>query len=130
MALVRGTADGPTLAVVGHIDEIGVHVSHIDDDGYLHFGEVGGWDPVILIGQRIRLATRNGPIAGVIGRKPIHLLKGSDREKVPQLKDLHIDIGAKDGDQARELVRIGDVGGDRRRAGAAPERPTGLALAR
>jgi putative aminopeptidase FrvX len=110
MALVRGTADGPTLAVVGHIDEIGVHVSHIDDDGYLHFGEVGGWDPVILIGQRIRLATRNGPVLGVIGRKPIHLLKGPDREKVPQLKDLHIDIGAKDGDQARELVRIGDVG--------------------
>ena len=108
--IVRGTADGPTLAVVGHIDEIGVHVSHIDDEGYLHFGEVGGWDPVILIGQRIRLATRNGPVLGVIGRKPIHLLKGPDREKVPQVKDLHIDIGAKDGDQARELVRIGDVG--------------------
>ena len=110
MARVPGTADGPTLIVVGHIDEIGLHVSHIDDDGYLHFGEVGGWDPVILIGQRIRLATRNGPIIGVIGRKPIHLLRGPDREKVPQIKDLHIDIGAKDGDQAREMVRIGDVG--------------------
>jgi putative aminopeptidase FrvX len=110
MALVRGTADGPTMAIVGHIDEIGVHVSHIDDEGYLHFGEVGGWDPVILIGQRIRLGTRNGPIIGVIGRKPIHLLRGPDREKVPQIKDLHIDIGAKDGDQAREMVRIGDVG--------------------
>jgi putative aminopeptidase FrvX len=110
MALVRGTADGPTLAIIGHIDEIGVHVSHIDDDGYLHFGEVGGWDPVILIGQRIQIATRNGPVIGVIGRKPIHLLKGPDREKVPQIKDLHIDIGAKDGDQAREMVRIGDVG--------------------
>ena len=44
-ARVRGTADGPTLAVVGHIDEIGLHVSHIDDDGYLRFGQVGGWDP-------------------------------------------------------------------------------------
>jgi putative aminopeptidase FrvX len=110
MALVRGSGDGPTMAIVGHIDEIGVHVSHIDDEGYLHFGEVGGWDPVILVGQRIRLATRNGPIIGVIGRKPIHLLRGPDREKVPQIKDLHIDIGAKDGDQAREIVRIGDVG--------------------
>ena len=110
MALVRGSGDGPTMAIVGHIDEIGVHVSHIDDEGYLHFGEVGGWDPVILVGQRIRLATRNGPIIGVIGRKPIHLLRGPDREKVPQIKDLHIDIGAKDGDQAREMVRIGDVG--------------------
>jgi endoglucanase len=109
MARVAGTGDGPTLAVIGHIDEIGVHVSHIDDDGYLRFGEVGGWDPVVLVGQRVRIGTRDGSIDGVIGRKPIHLLKGPDREKVPQIKDLHIDIGAKDGDEARELVRIGDV---------------------
>ena len=109
MARVAGTGGGPTLAVLGHIDEIGIHVSHIDDDGYLRFGEVGGWDPVVLVGQRVGIATRNGSVDGVIGRKPIHLLKGSDREKVPQIKDLHIDIGAKDGDEARELVRIGDV---------------------
>jgi putative aminopeptidase FrvX len=108
-ARVPGTAGGPTLALIGHIDEIGVHVSHIDDEGYLRFGEVGGWDQVVLVGQRVRIATRAGTIPGVIGRKPIHLLKGPDREKVPQLKELHIDIGAKDGEQARELVRIGDV---------------------
>jgi endoglucanase len=110
LARVPGTADGPTLAVIGHIDEIGVHVSHIDDEGYLRFGEVGGWDPVVLVGQRIRIAARSGEVAGVIGRKPIHLLRGPDREKVPQVKDLHIDIGAKDGDEARSMVRIGDVG--------------------
>ena len=110
LARVSGTAtDGLTLAVIGHIDEIGVHVSHIDDDGYLRFGEVGGWDPLVLVGQRIRIATRAGSIPGVIGRKPIHLMKGPDREKVPAIKDLHIDIGAKDGEQARDLVRIGDV---------------------
>jgi putative aminopeptidase FrvX len=108
-ARVRGTADGLTLAVVGHIDEIGVHISHIDDGGYLRFGQVGGWDTAVLIGQRVSLITRNGTIPGVIGRKPIHLLKDEDRKKVPELKDLHIDIGAKDGDEARELVRIGDV---------------------
>lgn len=108
-ARVPGTAGGPTLAVVGHIDEIGVHVSHIDDDGYLRFGQVGGWDPIVLVGQRVKVATRNGPIPGVIGRKPIHLLGDEDRKRVPELKDLHIDIGAKDGEQARELVRIGDV---------------------
>ena len=50
MARVPGTAGGPTLAVIGHIDEIGVHISHIDDDGYLRFGEVGGWDPIVLVG--------------------------------------------------------------------------------
>ena len=110
VARVRGTAGGPSLAVIGHIDEIGIHVSHIDDEGYLHFGEVGGWDPVVLVGQRVRLATREGSVVGVIGRKPIHLIRGPDREKAPAVKDLHIDIGAVDGDEARQLVRIGDVG--------------------
>jgi endoglucanase len=108
-ARVPGTADGPTLAIVGHIDEIGLHISHIDDEGHLRFGQVGGWDPVVLVGQRVRLNTRGGPITGVIGRKPIHLMKDEDRKKVPELKDLHIDVGAKDGDEARELIRIGDV---------------------
>ncbi|MDQ2895494.1 MAG: M20/M25/M40 family metallo-hydrolase [Actinomycetota bacterium] len=109
LARVAGTAGGPTLAVVGHIDEIGVHISHIDDEGFLRFGEVGGWDQIVLVGQRVRIATRTGSVPGVIGRKPIHLMKGPDREKSPLIKDLHIDIGAKDADQAREMVRIGDV---------------------
>jgi endoglucanase len=108
-ACVPGTAGGPTLAIVGHIDEIGVHISHIDDDGYLRFGEVGGWDAIVLVGQRIRIATRQGAVSGVIGRKPIHLIKRDDRKSVPELKDLHIDIGAKGGDDARARVRIGDV---------------------
>ena len=109
-ARVAGTAGGPTVAVVGHIDEIGLHISHIEDDGYLRFGQVGGWDAGVLIGQRVKLRTRDGDVVGVIGRKPIHLLKDDDRRKVPELKELHIDIGAKDGEEARSLVRIGDVG--------------------
>ncbi len=109
VARVRGTGDGPLLAIVGHIDEIGVHVSHIDDDGFLRFGSVGGWDPIILVGQRVTLLTREGQIPGVIGKKPIHLMKDEDRKRVPELKDLHIDIGARDGDDARSMVRIGDV---------------------
>ena len=108
-ARVPGTAGGLTLAIVGHIDEIGLHVSHIEDDGYLRFGQVGGWDAGVLIGQRVKLKTRNGDVVGLIGRKPIHLLKDEDRKKIPELKDLHIDIGAKDGEEAAELVRIGDV---------------------
>ncbi|HET8979461.1 MAG TPA: M20/M25/M40 family metallo-hydrolase [Solirubrobacteraceae bacterium] len=110
MARVKGTAGGPTLAVIGHIDEIGVHVTHIEDEGYLRFGDVGGWDPLVLVGQRVSLTTRGGAIPGVIGRKPIHLIKPDEREKAPKIKDLHIDIGAKDADEAREMVRIGDVG--------------------
>ena len=108
-ARVPGTAGGPRLVVVGHIDEIGLHVSHIDDEGYLRFGEVGGWDPIVLVGQRVRVQTRGGPVRGVIARKPIHLLRDDDRKKVPELKELHIDIGASSADEARELVRIGDV---------------------
>jgi len=109
-ARVPGTGGGPTLAVVGHIDEIGLHISHIEDDGYLRFGQVGGWDAGVLIGQRVKLKTRNGDVIGLIGRKPIHLLKDDDRKKIPELRELHIDIGAKDGDEAAGLVRIGDVG--------------------
>jgi endoglucanase len=108
-ARLEGKAGGPRLAIVGHIDEIGLDISHIDKDGYLHFGQVGGWDPVVLIGQRVRIQTREGELLGVVARKPIHLLKDDERQKVPEVKDLHIDIGAADVDQARELVRIGDV---------------------
>jgi putative aminopeptidase FrvX len=97
------------LMVMGHIDEIGLIVTHIDDEGYLWFREVGGWDAQILVGQRVVLATRNGELPGVIGKKPIHLLRDEDRKKVAEVRDLHIDIGAKDGKQARELVRVGDV---------------------
>ena len=103
-------AGGPTLAVIGHIDEIGVHVTHIEDSGFLRFGEVGGWDATQLVGQRIVLTTRDGEVHGVIGRKPIHLLRGDARDKAPKTKDLHIDIGATDGDEAQTVVRVGDVG--------------------
>jgi len=109
LARVPGTGGGPRLAVVGHIDEIGLIVTHVSDEGFLHFIGVGGWDAQILVGQRVELATRGGRVLGVIGKKPIHLLKEDDRKKVAEIKDLHIDLGAKDGDEARELVRIGDV---------------------
>ena len=97
------------LLVMGHIDEIGLIITHIDDDGYLWFREVGGWDPQILVGQRVVLDTRGGPVAGVVGKKPIHLLREEERKKVPDIRDLHIDVGARDGKQARGLVRVGDV---------------------
>jgi endoglucanase len=109
VARVPGTGSGPSVAIVGHIDEIGLIVHHVDDDGFLWFTGVGGWDPVILVGQRVEIATREGIVPGVVGKKPIHLLKDEDRKRTPELKDLHIDIGARDGEQARGMVRIGDV---------------------
>src|SRR4051794_6477954 len=109
VAVVEGRGGGPLMSVVGHIDEIGLIVNHIDDQGFLWFGPVGGWDPQVLIGQRVELQTESGPLPGVVGKKPIHLLKDEDRKRVPDLRDLHIDIGATDGDDARARVRIGDV---------------------
>src|SRR6201999_4488399 len=109
VARVPGTGGGPSVAVIGHIDEIGLIVHHIDDDGFLWFTGVGGWDPIVLVGQRGAIATRSGVVVGVVGKKPIHLMKDDDRKRVPQLKDLHIDIGAVDGDEARRMVRVGDV---------------------
>ena len=109
VARVPGRAAGRLLAIVGHIDEIGLIVTHIDDEGFLWFTSVGGWDPQILVGQRVVLDTREGRRAGVIGRKPIHLLRDEERKKVPDLRDLHIDLGARDGEQARSMVRVGDV---------------------
>jgi putative aminopeptidase FrvX len=93
--------DPRRLVVMGHIDEIGLIVTHIDDEGFLWFREVGGWDAQILVGQRVVLGTRAGELTGVIGKKPIHLLRDEERKKVAEVRDLHIDIGARDGEQAR-----------------------------
>lgn len=109
IARVRGTGDGPLVAFVGHIDEIGLIVTHIDKEGYVFFRAVGGWSPEVLRGQRLELLTRDGPIPGVVERARRKPRKGSDAPQPTELADLHIDIGAKDGDEARRLVRPGDV---------------------
>jgi putative aminopeptidase FrvX len=101
-------ADSPTLAIVGHIDEIGLIVTHIDDKGYLYFIGVGGWDAQILVGQRVEITTRDGVVPGVVGRKPIHLLKEEQRKKVVELRDMHIDVGAAEEEEALDRVRVGD----------------------
>jgi endoglucanase len=95
--------------LAGHIDEIGVMVTHIEDSGMLRFTGVGGWDSQVLVGQRIRLLTENGEVVGVIGKKAIHVMEPDERKKVSEIKSLWIDIGAKDGDEAKERVRVGDV---------------------
>ncbi len=99
----------PRVMLAGHIDEIGLMVNHIDDDGFVYFSAIGGWDPEIVVGQRVEILTKSGPIPGVVGKKAIHLQANSDREKASKIKDLWIDIGAKDGAEAREWVRVGDA---------------------
>jgi endoglucanase len=100
----------PRVMLTGHLDEIGVMAVHIDDDGYVHFAAIGGWDSQVLVGQRVILEGRGGAVHGVIGKKAIHLMKQEDRDRVSKITDLWIDIGAKNKDEAAQRVRIGDPG--------------------
>ncbi|MGH7690864.1 MAG: M42 family peptidase, partial [Gemmatimonadaceae bacterium] len=83
----------PTIMLDGHIDEIGLIVQYIDDDGYVYIAPIGGWDPEVLVGQRLRFLSGDGRIVGVVGKKPIHLMKSADREKASKITDFWADIG-------------------------------------
>jgi endoglucanase len=100
----------PTIMLDGHIDEIGLIVQYIDDEGFAHIGPIGGWDPQVLVGQRIRLLGRDGDVFGVIGKKPVHLMKQDDRDKASKLTDLWVDIGAGNKAEAEERLQVGDPG--------------------
>ena len=96
------------VMLAGHVDEIGLMISHIDDNGYLFFQAIGGVDTNILAGQRVLVHARGGPVPGVIGRKAIHLMTEEERKLAPKMDDLFIDIGAKEGKEARAAVRVTD----------------------
>jgi len=100
----------PRVMLAGHIDEIGVMVTHIDDDGYLSFDTIGGWDHQVFVGQRVQLMGRDGAVVGVVGKKAIHLMEKDDREKVSKVEDLWIDVGATSRVEAERRLRIGDPG--------------------
>jgi endoglucanase len=117
----------PRVMFAGHIDEIGLMIVHVDDDGFLYFQTIGGWDSQVLVGQRVVIAAQGGAVTGVIGKKPIHLIKPEDRDKVTKVTDLWIDIGARDRKDARKRVRIGDPAV---LAGPAVELPNGRLVSR
>ena len=101
----------PRVMLAGHIDEIGLIITHIDDNGYIYIDGIGGWDSQVLVGQRIRFIGRDEPIIGVIGKKPIHLMKQDEREKVSKLTDLWVDIGSGSATEVGERgLRVGDAG--------------------
>ena len=99
----------PRLMLAGHIDEIGVQITHVDDEGYLYFAGIGGWDSQVLVGQRVVIAGRQGPVRGVIGKQAVHLMKREDMDKASKITDLWIDIGAATKAEALERVRVGDA---------------------
>ncbi len=98
----------PRLMLAGHMDELGLQIAHISDEGYLHFNTIGGFDPTMIAGRKVWVHTARGPVLGVTGRKAVHLLTSEERDKVPKTHELWIDIGAKDAAAARQRVAIGD----------------------
>jgi len=105
---VLNKGGSPRLMLAAHADEIALAVHYIDDQGYLHVRRLGGVDPVVSVAQRVIVHTRRGPVRGVIGSLPPHLLKEEGERKPPKIHDLFIDIGATSRREAERRVRIGD----------------------
>lgn len=97
---------GNKLLLCAHMDEVGLMVKSVTEEGFLKFGCVGGIDQRILLGKEVAVGTNRVP--GVIGLKPIHLTTAEERKKTPKVKDLYIDIGAKDKEEALSKVELGD----------------------
>src|SRR2546425_4520617 len=100
----------PRLMFAGHVDEIGLQVTHIDDEGYLYFAGIGGWDSQVLVGQRVVILGPKESVCGVIGKQAVHLMKKEEMDKVSKISDLWIDVGAATKAEALARVRVGDAG--------------------
>lgn len=99
----------PRVMLAGHIDEIGLQVTFIDEKGFLYVDEIGGWDPQVLVGQRVAILGREGDVPGVVGKKAIHLMTPDDRDKASKTKNLWLDVGARSRDEVSALgLRVGD----------------------
>jgi len=105
---VKNPGGSPRLMLAGHCDEIGFMVRYIDKAGFIFFSSIGGIDAHIVPGKRVKIHTRNGPVLGVVGKKPIHIMEQEERKKVVKLSEQWIDIGVKDKKEAEKLVSIGD----------------------
>ena len=100
----------PTVLLAGHLDELGFIIKYIDDRGFLFFDTIGGHDRIIISGRRVRIKTQHGVIKGVTGKRAIHLMDTEEREKVPKIHNMWIDLGVSAKSEAEALVRVGDTG--------------------
>ncbi len=98
----------PRVLFAGHIDELGLIVSYINDQGFLYFDTLGGHDKTMISGRRVSILTKSGVVSGVTGKRAIHLMGEDDRKKVPETHEIWIDIGVKSKEEAEKIVRIGD----------------------
>ena len=110
IAMKKGAENGPKVMIAGHLDEIGFMVTQIDEKGFLRFQTVGGWWSQVMLAQRVTIVTSKGNITGIIGSKPPHILPADVRNKVVDIKDMFIDIGASSREEALEWgVKPGDM---------------------
>lgn len=105
---IAGPDGAPRVMLAGHCDEIGFMVKYIDDNGFLFFAPIGGVDAHLVPGQRVHVHTASGPVLGVVGKKPIHMMEPKDRETVVKFKSQFIDLGCADRKSAEALVSVGD----------------------
>jgi putative aminopeptidase FrvX len=99
----------PRIMLAGHCDQLALMVEHIDSEGFLYVQPMGGWDMPILLGQRLTVWTKSGPVVGVVSRKAPHVLTADERKKIPEFIDIWVDIGAKDRAEAESLIALGDT---------------------
>jgi putative aminopeptidase FrvX len=106
----KGVKGGPRVMVAGHLDEVGWMVTQVTEKGFLRLQPVGGWWSQVMLAQRVQVMTRKGALIGVIGSKPPHILTPEERNKVVQIKDMFVDIGASSREEAKDWgVRPGDA---------------------
>lgn len=110
MGVKKGTSATPRVMMIGHMDEIGFMVKEITDDGYVKFLPLGGWWGHVALGQRMRIITSKGPVLGIVGSRPPHILEQAQREKVVEVKDMFIDVGVQQKfDVKKKLgIKMGD----------------------
>lgn len=110
MGVKKGGAERPRVMLIAHMDEIGFIVREITSDGYIKFLPLGGWWGHVALGQRLQVIGSNGPILGIVGSKPPHLLPDDERKKVIDIKDMFIDVGAQEKfDVKKKLgIKVGD----------------------
>jgi endoglucanase len=107
--ICRQTGEGPKVMLVGHMDEIGLIVTHIDDNGFLKFLQLGGWWDQTILSQRVIVKTHMGDVVGVVGAKPPHLISADERSKMVEKKDMYIDVGSTSKAETETAgVRVGD----------------------
>jgi putative aminopeptidase FrvX len=100
---------GPRVMMAGHIDEIGLQITHIDENGFVFIAGIGGWDPQVVVGQRVSILGKAGIVPGVVGKKAIHLIKPEERTKAAEMEGLWVDVGVSDRVGAADLgLRVGD----------------------